>query len=101
MVSNALASQSRPVVNRNPSQGINPPQVTSKGRPFLGQPRPQQCSMGIDGHKDPNQSCNYCKDTGHLIGNCLRLQAKRDRERVVASAAAGLRSITTQTQMSN
>ena len=45
-------------------------------RPFLGKCRPPQLSAGIDGTTDPEKSCRYCKDTGHMLENCLRLQAK-------------------------
>ena len=59
-------------------------QVTSRskgnlgpgGQPFLGKCRPSQLSAGIDGTTNPEQSCRYCKDTGHELTNCLRLQAK-------------------------
>ena len=46
-------------------------------QPFQGKRRPSQLSAGIDGTTDPEKSCNYCKDMGHLIGNCLRLQARK------------------------
>ena len=45
-------------------------------QPFLGKHRPSQLSAGIDGTTDLEKSCRYCKDTGHELENCLRLQAK-------------------------
>ena len=45
-------------------------------KPFLGKPRPSQLAAGKDGNIDPDQSCRYCKDTGHLLENCLRLDAR-------------------------
>ena len=45
-------------------------------QPFLGKHHPSQLSAGIDGTTDPEKSCRYCKDTGHLLENCLWLQAK-------------------------
>ena len=38
--------------------------------------RNPQLSAGIDGTTDPEKSPRYCKDTGHKLKNCLRLQAK-------------------------
>ena len=46
-------------------------------QPFQGKRRPSQLSAGIDGTTDPEKTCNYCKDTGHWIRNCLRLQARK------------------------
>ena len=45
-------------------------------QPFLGKCRPPQLSAGIDGTTDLEKSCRYCKDMGHELENCLRLQAK-------------------------
>ena len=59
-------------------------QVTSRSKgnlgpgrqPFLGKCRPSQLSAGIDRTIDLEKSCRYCKDMGHELENCLRLQAK-------------------------
>ena len=53
------------------------PNLRSGPQPFRGKLRPSQLSAGIDGTTDPEKSCNYCKDMGHMIGNCLRLQARK------------------------
>ena len=45
-------------------------------QPFLGKRQPSQLSAGIDGTTDPEKSCRYCKDMGHELRNCLRLQAR-------------------------
>ena len=34
--------------------------------------------MGKDGTTDPDKECRYCKDTGHELNNCKRLQHKED-----------------------
>ena len=44
---------------------------SQQGKPFLGKPWEPQLSTGKDGSIDPDKSCNYCKDTGHDLGNCL------------------------------
>ena len=31
-------------------------------------------AAGKDGTKDPDKTCNYCKDMGHNIDNCLCLE---------------------------
>ena len=47
---------------------------TQTSKPFLGVCWEPQLAAGIDGSIDPEKSCNYCKDTGHDINNCLHLQ---------------------------
>ena len=51
---------------------------TSQGRskPFLGRCHEPQLSVGKDGSTDPSLSCQYCKDTGHELGNCARRAAR-------------------------
>ena len=53
------------------------PNLRSGQQPFQGKHQPSQLSAGIDGTTDPEKSCRYCKDMGHEIGNCLRLQARK------------------------
>ena len=47
------------------------------GKPFLGKHREPQLAAGKDGSIDPGKSCNYCKDTGHDVYNCLCLQMQK------------------------
>ena len=51
-------------------------QQPGKGKPFLGKCHPSKLAAGKDGVTNPNQSCRYCKDMGHLLKNCLRLEAR-------------------------
>ena len=46
------------------------------GRPYLGKPRPLKLALGINGSLDPELSCWYCKDTGHLKENCIKLNRR-------------------------
>ena len=46
------------------------------GRPYLGKPRPSKLAPGIDGSLNPELSCRYCKDTGHLKENCMKLNRR-------------------------
>ena len=60
-------------------------QLTSKGgkddvkgagfisKPYLEKPRPSQLAPGTDGSLNPELECWYCKDTGHLKDNCIKL----------------------------
>ena len=48
------------------------------GKLFLGKPQEPQLSAGKDGSIDPEQMCQYCKDTGHELDNCKCLQYKKD-----------------------
>ena len=46
------------------------------GRPYLGKPRPSKLALGINGSLNPELSCWYCKDTGHLKENCIKLNRR-------------------------
>ena len=61
-----------------------------QGKPYAGIPRPSECSAGKDRTTNSEQSCQYCKDTGHELPNCLQLQKKKDLE--AARAASGTSS---------
>ena len=56
----------------------NSGQQHGKSKPFLGKHCEPQLSAGKDSSTDPNKPCKYCKDTGHKIGNCARLQARQE-----------------------
>ena len=49
-----------------------------QSKPFLGKHHPSKLAAGNDGVMSPEQMCRYCKDTGHLLENCLRLQARKE-----------------------
>ena len=51
-------------------------QQPGQSKPFLGKRHPSKLTVWKDGVTNPEQSCRYCKDTGHLLENCLRLQAR-------------------------
>ena len=42
-------------------------------KPYLGRPHPSQLAPGVDASLDPSLTCQYCKDTGHLKENCVKL----------------------------
>ena len=42
-------------------------------KPYLGRPCPSQLAPGVDSSLDPSLTCWYCKDTGHLKENCVKL----------------------------
>ena len=62
--------------------GGNRPQNTTNGasgdsaKPYLEKPRSPQLAPGIDGSMNPELSCWYCKDTGHLKENCVKLNRR-------------------------
>ena len=70
---NALTASKTSFVNKSHYSGSQQP---GQSKPFLGKCRPSKLAMGKDGVTNPEQSCQYCKDTGHLLENCLRLQAR-------------------------
>ena len=49
----------------------SPSGFTSKS--YLGRPCPSQLAPGVDGSLDSSLTCRYCKDTGHLKENCVKL----------------------------
>ena len=65
--------------NLNINVGNRPQQREASGytsKPYLGKPRPSKLAPGIDGSLDPELSCWYCKDTGHLKENCMKLNRR-------------------------
>ena len=47
------------------------------GDKFLGKKREPVIAAGKDGTTDPDKTCNYCKDMGHGMDNCLHLQKRK------------------------
>ena len=45
-------------------------------KPFLGKYRPSKLAAGKEGITSSNQTCHYCKDTGHLLEHCVKLEAR-------------------------
>ena len=83
--SNALSATKTRFASQSGSRATNQNPNQFMPKPFLGKPRPSQLVAGKDGNTNPDQSCRYCKDTGHLLENCLRLDAQNkyiaERER--------------------
>ena len=81
--SNALSATKTSFTTRSQNEGSR--QQSGRGRPFLGKIHPSQLAQGKDGTTNPDQTCRYCKDTGHLLENCVRLEARNkfiaERER--------------------
>ena len=70
---NALPASKTSFVNQSHYSGSQQP---GQSKPFLGKHHLSKLAMGKDGVTNPEQSCQYCKDTVHLLENCLRLQAR-------------------------
>ena len=60
--------------------------IPHQSHPYTGIPQPPECSAGKDGTTNPELSCRYCKDTGHKLPNCLRLEKKKDLEATRAAS---------------
>ena len=67
--SNALSATKTSFTSQSGNQQFTP-------KPFLGKLRPSKLAAEKDGTTNPDQTCHYCKDTGHLLENCLRLEAR-------------------------
>ena len=72
-ITKAVASNLNINVGNKPQQGEASGYT---GRPYLGKPRPSKLALGVNGSLDPELSCQYCKDTGHLKENCIKLNRR-------------------------
>ena len=70
--SNALSATKTSFTSQSGNRGNQ--QFTPK--PFLGKYCPSKLVTGKDGTTNPDQTCHYCKDTGHLLENCVWLEAR-------------------------
>ena len=70
---NALTASKTSFADKSHYSGTQQP---GQGKPFLRKCHPSKLAAGKDGVTNPEQSCWYCKDTGHLLENCLWLQAR-------------------------
>ena len=50
-----------------------------ESKPFLGKELPPRPTKGKDGSLNVAEICNYCKNPGHLLDNCAKLQDCIDR----------------------
>ena len=69
MIAQAVASSLK--LNKTTKLDSSSSGFTSK--PYLGKPCPSQLAPGVDSSLDPTLTCRYCKDTGHLKENCIKL----------------------------
>ena len=72
--SNTLSATKTSFTTRSQNEGNR--QQSGSGRLFLGKVCPSQLAQGKDGTTNPDQTCHYCKDTGHLLENCVWLEAR-------------------------
>ena len=49
-----------------------------ESKPFLGKELPPKPTKGKDGSLNVAETCNYCKNPGHLLDNCVKLQDRID-----------------------
>ena len=45
-------------------------------KPYFGKSQPPENMKGLDEMTDPNLMYHYCKDFGHELDNCRKLQQK-------------------------
>ena len=57
----------------------NPTFKPKEGTPYLGKVLPPKPTPGKNGQLNVTESCNYCKNPGHLIDNCGKLQDRIDQ----------------------
>ena len=61
------------------SDSSNPTGRTKEGTPYLGKVLPPKPTAGKNGQLNVTETCNYCKNPGHLINNCGKLQDRIDQ----------------------
>ena len=72
-------------ISKDPSRKISGTKPL-EGKPYLGKTKQPQITKGLDGTTDPNLTCQYCKDSGHELDNCKKLQQKIQWEQLVAES---------------
>ena len=72
--SNALSATKTSFTSQSRNRGNQQSDQVSKA--FWWRYHPPKVAAGKDGTTNPEQSCRYCKDTGHLLENCLRLETR-------------------------
>ena len=50
-----------------------------KDNPYLGKAEPPKPTNGKNGKLNIAETCNYCKNPGHLLDNCPKLQERIDK----------------------
>ena len=75
------ATTSDPSVYGKPNQAGSQPK--SK---YMGKSRESKLTPGTDGSLNPNITCNYCGDTGHITKICPRLKAHNEYNAAKAAA---------------
>ena len=79
-IANVVAQAVTNKTDENKYHWKNYTAATNSRKPYLGQQRPPQLAKGTDGSLNPNLSCNYCKDKGHMKDKCVKLQQKKQCE---------------------
>ena len=67
---------------QNKPQGQPSNSTSDKAReskPFLQKELPPKPTKGTDNSLNVTETCNYCKNLGHLLDNCVKLQDRIDR----------------------
>ena len=64
---------------QNTTNSGNPTFKPKEGKPYFGKVLPPKPTLGKNGQLNVTESCNYCKNPGHLIDNCGKLQDRIDQ----------------------
>ena len=71
--------------SKDPSKKISDTKPLG-GKHYLGKAKQPQITKGLDGTTDPNLTCRYCKDSGHELNKCKKLQQKIQQEQLAAES---------------
>ena len=73
VISQAVSTSLKLGLQPNTKGGIDAKGTGFVSKPYLGKPRPSQLAPSANGSLNPELECQYCKDTGHLKDNCIKL----------------------------
>ena len=81
VLAQAATTQADPSSYRNPNQSGFQPRSG-----YMGKPRESKLTPGTDGSLNPNITCNYCGDKGHITKICPCLKARNEYNAAKAAA---------------
>ena len=84
-----------------PRKPFNPQlKFTPQSRPFSPQSKPRFSGENKGQSPLSQPICNYCKQSGHIISECIALKRKREKERQESPKPTGLTSLRLKPQSS-
>ena len=84
VISQAVTTSLKLGLQLNTKGGVDAKGTGFVSKSYLGKPRPSQLAPSTDGSLNPQLECWYCKDTGHLKDNSMKLNCWLANEQKIA-----------------